>query len=93
MSQFSSAVTNSTTEQGIPQKAQLLTAHCCSALEEQEWKVPTSVQSISCSAVMFRALSTDPHMVSTAEGMQLASFAACKAMTVAVQALKELKLL
>lgn len=60
-SQFSSALTNTATEQGTPQKLQMPTAHCCSALEGQEWEMPTSAQSISRNAVMFRALSTDPH--------------------------------
>lgn len=92
-SQFSSTVTNSITEQGIPQKTPFLTAHSCSALEEQDWEIPTYAQSTSCNAVMLRAPSTDPHTASTAEGRQLAGFTACKAMTVAVWALKELKLL
>lgn len=52
--QLSPTVTSSCS---MVNSTEALVACCCSAPEGQEWEIPTSAQSISCNAVMFRALS------------------------------------
>lgn len=62
------------------------------ALEEQEWDVPSSAETISCSPGTFRALQ-QILIRSQAEGVQLGSYTGCKAMPAVVQAKEELKLI